>query len=196
MVLYKKTHKPTFEPDIVPVTCGMIGSRSIGPEHPESNRYRGRLLKLDLEHVEGLLGRQVKEDIVLYFFPDVVDRLGVQTLWIDRKLAGIRSGKGCTQGVFARLVPIFWRLPHCGWGMGMPLPPSTFATYAFPDGIRRGDGSHLKWPLGTGPESAAWALAAKQNKQASYERWLRWREQQVDRGAQPRLAGQTDGGVA
>jgi len=145
-----RKHSRAMDYDMVPEVRGFYsGQPSV--QSPASNAYRGHLIRLLLGDVEQLLGVPLTTDIILYFAPDVTARCGVDLDWINQRLASIRGGRGCGQSVFARLLPIFWRLPQWGWRASIPHPPRGLTAYAVGDLIYRDDGVAIPWPLGTGP---------------------------------------------
>lgn len=151
MMARRQTISPRPDPEMVPAVRGFYSGRP-SVRHPLSNRWRGELLRMEVDSVEELLRAPLSLEIIQYFFPDVAARCGVDLEWIDDRLTSIRAGRGCGQITFARLVPIFWRMPHLGWRASMPRPPWPGYDMPFPDHIRRADGSVIPWPPGVGPK--------------------------------------------
>lgn len=150
----KDRSKPIVETELVAEVRGVYRGQP-GVNHPLSNQYRGELLRVEITEIERLLRAPLSLEIIQYFFPDVCVRCGVDLDWIEARLTCIRAGRGCSQATFARLAPIFWRMPHLGWRVTFPGPPWPGYDLAFRDYIRRADGSTIPWPRGTGPRSTS-----------------------------------------
>ena len=144
--------KTRLDFDLVPDVRGPYGGLA-STKSPISNRYRGDILRAEMSDAESILRAPITREVVLYFFPDVTARCSVDLDWVEDQLASIKGGRGCGQATFARLLPIFWRMPHLGWRASTPMPPWSGYDMAFRNLIRRADGSEIPYPRGTGPSS-------------------------------------------
>ena len=121
----RRKSAPRFEPDQVPpYRASLI---KVSEYHPASFAGRGEVLRLQIEGVEVELGEPLSVDLLGYFFPDMEARCGVTPEWAMARIESLRAGRNCTPATWARLVPLFWRLPHFGWRLGMPYPPKSVA---------------------------------------------------------------------
>ena len=128
----------------------------LSEHHPESSAARGRLLRQEIDRFESILGQPLTTGVVRHFFPDIEVRCGVTPDWAVERIESLRAGRGCVSRTWARLVPLFWRLPALGWSMAMPIPPKDVAVYWLPGwryGVRN-DGSVIEFPPLSGREAA------------------------------------------
>lgn len=115
-----------------------------------ANEYRGDNLRERMTSFRQVIGEELNADLILYFFPEMESRIGVRMEWVIARLDSLRRGRGCSQETYARLLPIFWRMPSFGWPVLVQAPPFNGLVVPIRHGgarlIRQLDGTDIPYP--------------------------------------------------